>query len=210
VAATLALFFAMSGGALAAKHYLISSTKQLSPAVLKALKGHDGGHGTTGPQGPKGEPGTAGPRGETGPKGGAGPKGEPGPSETYEVNLKEDSVDTAAGTFRTLTLANLPPGTYVIHAKASIAPLETNSSNARCVLEAGSSEDTSWQPPSTVATYWIAISTDLVHTFSTTGSVTMSCTVLADKFRLLGRYDANTRIIATRVDTAHQTEAAAT
>jgi hypothetical protein len=75
VAATLALFFAMSGGALAAKHYLISSTKQLSPKVLKALKGQDGGHGATGPQGSKGEPGALGARGDTGPKGERGEAG---------------------------------------------------------------------------------------------------------------------------------------
>jgi hypothetical protein len=35
VAATLALVFAMSGGALAAKHYLLTSTKQIKPSVLK-------------------------------------------------------------------------------------------------------------------------------------------------------------------------------
>src|SRR6202043_2254580 len=37
VAATLALVFSMSGGALAAKHYLINSTKQINPKVLKAI-----------------------------------------------------------------------------------------------------------------------------------------------------------------------------
>jgi hypothetical protein len=37
VAATLALIFAMSGSALAAKHYLLSSTSQISPKVLKSL-----------------------------------------------------------------------------------------------------------------------------------------------------------------------------
>ena len=37
VTATLALIFAMSGGALAAKHYLVSSTSQISPKVLKSL-----------------------------------------------------------------------------------------------------------------------------------------------------------------------------
>ena len=41
VAATLALVLAMSGGALAAKHYLVSSTKQLSPKVLKAFEEKD-------------------------------------------------------------------------------------------------------------------------------------------------------------------------
>jgi hypothetical protein len=41
VAATLALVFSMSGGALAAKHYLIDSTKQISPKVLKSLSASD-------------------------------------------------------------------------------------------------------------------------------------------------------------------------
>ena len=42
VTATLALVFAMSGGALAANHYLINSTKQISPKVLKKLTGKPG------------------------------------------------------------------------------------------------------------------------------------------------------------------------
>jgi hypothetical protein len=37
VTATLALVLAMSGGAFAAKHYLIGSTSQISPSVLKSL-----------------------------------------------------------------------------------------------------------------------------------------------------------------------------
>jgi hypothetical protein len=43
VTATLALVFAMSGGALAAKHYLLSSTKQISPKVLEGLSHRDEG-----------------------------------------------------------------------------------------------------------------------------------------------------------------------
>ena len=42
VTATLALVFAMSGGALAANHYLITSTKQINPKVLKKLTGKTG------------------------------------------------------------------------------------------------------------------------------------------------------------------------
>jgi hypothetical protein len=42
VVATLALLFAMSGGALAASHYLINSTTQINPKVLKKLKGRSG------------------------------------------------------------------------------------------------------------------------------------------------------------------------
>ena len=81
VTATLALFFAMSGGALAAKHYLISSTNQISPRVLKALKGNAGKQGPVGAAGAKGETGLKGDqglKGETGLKGERGLRGEQG------------------------------------------------------------------------------------------------------------------------------------
>jgi hypothetical protein len=73
VVATFALVFAMSGGALAAKHYLINSTKQIKPSVLKQLKGNAGKTGPAGPGGPAGPAGVAGPQ---------GPKGETGAAAT--------------------------------------------------------------------------------------------------------------------------------
>jgi hypothetical protein len=77
IAATLALLFAMSGGALAASHYLINSTRQINPKVLKRLKGNRGARGATGVpgiaiQGPSGTPGAKGQRGEVGHEGPAG------------------------------------------------------------------------------------------------------------------------------------------
>ncbi len=66
VAATLALVFSMTGGAMAANHYLISSTKQIKPSILKKLKGNAGAKGATGPQGPQGAQGGAGPAGPAG------------------------------------------------------------------------------------------------------------------------------------------------
>jgi Collagen triple helix repeat (20 copies) len=75
VAMTLALVFAMSGGAYAAKKYLITSTKQISPSVLKALQGKAGAAGAAGAQGPAGP---AGPVGPQGPAGGKGENGAPG------------------------------------------------------------------------------------------------------------------------------------
>jgi hypothetical protein len=39
---TLALVFAMSGGAYAARRFVITSTKQIKPSVLKSLSGIDG------------------------------------------------------------------------------------------------------------------------------------------------------------------------
>jgi hypothetical protein len=73
VVATLALLFAMSGGALAAKRYLVNSTKQINPKVLKALEasvarkvkpgaaGAVGKEGTTGKEGPAGKDGVSAP-----------------------------------------------------------------------------------------------------------------------------------------------------
>jgi hypothetical protein len=66
VTATLALVFAMSGGALAANHYLITSTKQINPSVLKKLTGKAGATGPGGPAGPSGPQGPGGAPGAPG------------------------------------------------------------------------------------------------------------------------------------------------
>jgi hypothetical protein len=76
VIATLALVFAMTGGAYAAKKYLITSTKQISPSVLKSLQGK------AGPAGANGAPGAPGAQGPAGPAGAAGAKGETGGAGT--------------------------------------------------------------------------------------------------------------------------------
>jgi hypothetical protein len=88
VIATLALVFAMSGGAYAASKYLITSTKQISPKVLKSLKGANGKNGTVGPAGPAGAAGagTAGAAGPQGPAGPGGAKGETGATGTNGTN----------------------------------------------------------------------------------------------------------------------------
>ena len=85
VAVTIALVFAMSGGAYAAGRYVITSTKQISPKVLKALKGasgKNGAPGAAGAQGPAGPAGAAGAKGETGAKGELGTTGGSGESVT--------------------------------------------------------------------------------------------------------------------------------
>jgi Collagen triple helix repeat (20 copies) len=97
IIATLALVFAMSGGAMAARHYLLSSTSQISPKVLKALKGKPGAagpagaQGAVGAQGPAGAQGPQGAKGDTGPAGAAGAQGDPGPAG------REGSPWTAGG-----------------------------------------------------------------------------------------------------------------
>jgi hypothetical protein len=66
VAATLALVFSMTGGAIAANHYLINSTKQINPKVLKKLKGKTGATGKAGVNGAAGAAGAAGAPGTPG------------------------------------------------------------------------------------------------------------------------------------------------
>jgi hypothetical protein len=72
VAATLALVLAMSGGALAASRYLLNSTRQINPKVLRQLRGRTGPRGSLGPEGPEGP---LGPQGQRGPEGKQGPEG---------------------------------------------------------------------------------------------------------------------------------------
>jgi hypothetical protein len=85
VIAVLALVLALGGSAVAAKRYLITSSKQIAPKALQEITaaasnqgsagapGASGAQGIPGPQGPKGDPGPKGDRGETGPP---GPPGE--------------------------------------------------------------------------------------------------------------------------------------
>ncbi len=78
VAMTVALVFAMTGGAYAASKYVITSTKQIKPGVLKQLQGKPGANGSQGAAGPAGPAGATGPQGPAGAVGGAGTKGENG------------------------------------------------------------------------------------------------------------------------------------
>ena len=82
VVATFALVFAMSGGALAATHYLITSTKQIKPSVLASLKGKAGANGAQGAAGAQGPAGPAGAKGENGAAGANGTAGTNGASVT--------------------------------------------------------------------------------------------------------------------------------
>jgi hypothetical protein len=92
VTVTLALVFAMSGGAYAAKHYLIGSTKQISPNVLKALQGKRGPAGKDGVQGPAGPAGVRGENGAGGPEGKAGAPGKDGVSVTSKELTSKDAA----------------------------------------------------------------------------------------------------------------------
>jgi len=79
VLAVVALVFAMTSGAVAAKKYLITSTKQISPSVLKKLTGKPG------PAGPAGAAGKAGANGANGTNGSNGTDGQNGQTGFTQV-----------------------------------------------------------------------------------------------------------------------------
>ena len=94
--AIVALVVALSGSAVAASRYIITSTSQIKPSVLQALRGSvaakgapaKGATGATGPTGPQGPPGPGGRQGVTGPTGPAGvqgPNGQPGDARAYAL-----------------------------------------------------------------------------------------------------------------------------
>jgi len=145
VALTLALVFAMTGGAYAAKKILITSTKQISPSVLKQLQGKagpagaPGAPGQQGPAGPSGAPG----KGETGSQGPQGPAGPAGP-----VGKGEKGV-TGLGGATGVTGVGKPgepgePGTTGPTGLAGSTGPEGVCATTNCTLPSGASEKGQW------------------------------------------------------------------
>jgi len=131
--AVLALVFSMAGGALAAKHYVITSTKQIKPSVRKALKGRRGKRGPVGPQGAKGEKGD---KGDTGPQGSQGPQGNEGPrgpSNGYEA-FKDSIGLLSTSSLATIGSLAVPAGSYLVSAKLMIANEGTARAKTTCEL----------------------------------------------------------------------------
>jgi hypothetical protein len=93
VVACLALFVASTGTSIAAKHYLITSTKQIKPSVIKKLKGKRGPRGRAGAQG------TAGATGAQGTAGTAGAQGASGVVTTAVLSGGDQGFPASSATF---------------------------------------------------------------------------------------------------------------
>lgn len=107
--ALLALFFALGGTAVAARHYLITSTSQIKPSVLRQLMGASGLA--------QGTPGAAGPQGPAGPTGPQGPAGPSNVSGLTEVQGPKNSV--AAGGVAT-SVATCPAGQHAVSGGSNV------------------------------------------------------------------------------------------
>jgi hypothetical protein len=118
--AVVALFFALGGSAIAAKHYLITSTKQIKPSVLKSLKGKTGRAGPTGAAGLPGTAGAVGKEGAPGKEGKEGKEGKVGPPGPTNLSTLEE----VRGPFKetefflffdlAVSVAECPPGSHAI------------------------------------------------------------------------------------------------
>lgn len=102
--ATLALFVAIGGTAVAADKYLLTSTKQISPSVRKALKGAKGPKGAMGARGPQGVAGAAGPAGAAG---AAGANGAPAAKYWARIGFPSPGVATVLASSGGITVNHL-------------------------------------------------------------------------------------------------------
>jgi hypothetical protein len=125
--ASLALFVALGGTAIAAKHYLINSTRQINPKVLKKLRGAKGAVGAPGAQGKQG------PQGVPGVVGGEGKQGPIGPSNAYTASNTGFTV-LKFPEEPTLASVAVPAGSYVVSAKAQAINETTERQLVSCSL----------------------------------------------------------------------------
>jgi hypothetical protein len=120
--ALVALAVGIGGGTAfgATKHYLITSTKQIKPSVLKSLKkaGPRGTKGATGSQGVQGNPGTNGTNGTNGNNGVNGAVA--GYSGTGTVAM-------GSQTLVTVLTKTLPAGSYVVSATVAVQAVQHGS-----------------------------------------------------------------------------------
>lgn len=82
--------------------------------------------------------GPAGPQGAQGTQGPQGPQGAPGPSDGYFVSAPDKTVAAGSG-YQTIATLDLPPGSYVIAARAGV--LVPGVSGVTCQLSAYDGSD---------------------------------------------------------------------
>jgi hypothetical protein len=116
VISIIALVFALSGTAMAAKRYLITNAKQISPAALKQIAklAKDGAAGPSGAAGANGVNGAPGAAGAEGAEGKSGLRGERGPGATVYWAVVSASGEVKRHGSGDTTASKLAIGTYEV------------------------------------------------------------------------------------------------
>lgn len=188
VAATLALVLSMSGGAIAASHYLITSTKQISPKVIKQLKGKAGPAGPAGIAGLAGKEGPAGKEGLTGKDGKEGKEGPRGPSDVWQAGDGSFSSEPPLA-------VSVPAGSYIVQAKTVIAA--STSGDSVCTLTGGSGSDKGYGATQASGIEQMTITNLETTTLTTPGTIELTCSGAA------GTSFFYSKLTATAVGTIH-------
>lgn len=176
VAATLALVFSMTGGAIAASRYLVNSTKQISPKVLEKLRGHNGrsgAKGATGPIGPAGPTGKEGPQGSAGAQGKEGPQG-PGASQlTFALPASASASFKNVGTIEGIALeakCSEEPANKVVLEMNYTAPFASTFMQTRVAsingLASVTTNERFTEPATSSPSFWISIEAEQEKTSS--------------------------------------------
>ncbi len=163
VAATMALVFAMGGSAVAANHYLVTSTKQIKPSVLKSLKGNAGHTGATGPQGKEGLQGK---------EGSAGKEGARGPSDVWQAGDGESASSTAP------LSVSVPAGSYLVQAATTASG---GTGDSACHLVGGSQGDNAYVQNGPSATQ-VTVTNIETTVLSSPGKIELNCGGAAEHF----------------------------
>jgi hypothetical protein len=171
----------------------------------QGARGLTGADGATGPAGATGATGPAGPAGATG---ATGPQGPMGPSNAFasyhcDSGFFSCNLPINAAPFRVSTLSGLPAGAYAISAKLAASsnggPGHGNV-EVSCTLDAGGDTDTSYSVlDADEGVRKQTLSFDVVHTFGSTGSATLDCTVARDPSDTQEAFAQYVKIVAIRV-----------
>jgi hypothetical protein len=138
VIATVALFLALGGAAVAATQLPRNSvgTGQLKAGAVTAgkiaKKARNQLRGSRGPAGPQGKTGAKGPKGATGNTGARGAQGEAGTGPAFEVFATNKAIGSGASA---IAAQNLAAGAYVV--SANVAIISTGPTEVTCTLNGG-------------------------------------------------------------------------
>jgi hypothetical protein len=129
IVASIAMILAVTGSAVAAGHFIITSTSQISPKVLRSLKGERGPRGYRGASGARGITGPPGPKGDTGNTGESvttvTTETAPPTPQYYGEVIASGLRETGVGD--NFDVARLSTGVYQLTFPLSIAPSDLNS-----------------------------------------------------------------------------------